>query len=231
MAENQLYTSCTINSYQGNIFEFLTEEQNQLLDEKSVNVLFKKGETICKKGSFASHISFVESGLVKVFLECQENVLVLKIAPSGNLIGLTSLNEENSTFQYSAMAYIDSKIKQIEIQSFRKIVSENARFAKEIINILNMNSIQINNRFFCLTFKQSYGRLADILLCLADRVFKTTEFSLPLNRKEMAELTGMSTETVVRMIKNFENERLIETKNKFFKILDYDKLQLISQTG
>jgi len=231
MDNNQYYSGCTISSYQCHCFTKLSEEEKDILETKSVNVRYKKGETILKQGSFASHIMYIVSGLAKIFIEGQGNLLVLKIVPSGNLVGLTSLNEGNNTFQYSAMAYVDTEIKQIDIQYFRQLLAQNAAFAKEVINILNMNSIQINSRFFCLTYKQSYGRMADILLCLAERIFKNHEFELPLNRKEIAELSGMSTETVVRLLKKFKEEKLIETSNKYLKIIDFDRLRMISQHG
>ena len=92
--------------------------------------------------------------------------------PDGNFIGLASVSEEQITYQYSAMAYVDSVIRQVDLKAFRQLLTQNSEFAKEVINILSANSVQIYGRFFCLTHKQAYGRVADILLCLADRVFK-----------------------------------------------------------
>ena len=108
---------------------------------------------------------------------------------------------------------------------------KNPAFAKGVINILISNSIQINGRFFCLTHKQSYGRLADILICLADRIFFSHEFELNLTRKDLAELSGISLETVVRILKKFKEETLIQLDGSNFKILDYDRLKRISETG
>jgi CRP/FNR family transcriptional regulator len=129
------------------------------------------------------------------------------------------------------MAYLDSEIKQIDINYFKQLLLQNSKFAKEVIDILISNSVQINGRFFCLTHKQSYGRLADILLCLADRIFKASEFDLNLSRKDLAELSGISPETVVRMLKKFKDEGLIHIDGKKFQIIDYDRLKRISETG
>lgn len=224
-------TSCTINSHQCRCFEALTAEEMQLVDANSVKIHYKKGEIICKQGSFVSHVMFVEQGLAKVFLYDGTNSLVLKIIPKGNLLGLTSLSEDYNTYQYSAMAYVDSEIKQIDINVFRQLIKKNAEFAKEVIDILSSNSVQIIGRFFCLTHKQAYGRLADILLCLADRIFKSTEFELPLSRKDLAELSGMSPETVVRMLKKFHEDGLIKLEGKSFTVIDYSRLKRISETG
>ena len=157
--------------------------------------------------------------------------MILKLIPSGNLLGLTSLSEDYNTYQYSAMAYVDSQVQQIDIKAFRELINRNSVFAKEVIDILSSNSVQIYNRFFCLTHKQAYGRLADILLCLSDRIFKTAEFELPLSRKDLAELSGMSQETVIRMLKSFHDDGLIRMAGKNFTVLDYEKLKHISETG
>ncbi len=110
-------------------------------------------------------------------------------------------------------------------------MEQNFEFTKEIIDILSANSLQIYGRFFCLTYKQAFGRLADILLCLSDRIFKTTEFDLPLSRKELAELSGMSAETVIRMLKEFNVEGIIKMNGKAIEVIDYQRLKQISDTG
>ncbi|MBN2172551.1 MAG: Crp/Fnr family transcriptional regulator [Bacteroidales bacterium] len=231
MANHGQFSGCTISSRRCQCFEKLSEEETIQLNHNSVNIKYKKGEIICKQGGFASHVMYMEKGLAKVFIDNGVNSLVLKIIPDGNLLGLTSLSEEHNTFQYSALAYIDSEIKQIEINFFKQLLNRNIDFAKEVIDILSSNSVQVNGRFFCLTHKQSYGRLADIILCLSERIFKTGEFELPLSRKELAELSGMSSETVIRMLKNFKDEGLVEMKGKNFKVVDFDRLRRISETG
>ena len=224
-------TSCTISSHQCRCLEKLTPDEQRYLEANSVRVRYRKKEMICKQGSFVSHVMHVEQGLVKVFIDNGKNTLVLKIIPSGNLLGLTSISEEFSTYQYSAMAYVETDIRQIDITAFRKLIGQNASFAREVIDILSSNNVQITGRFFCLTHKQAYGRLADILLCLSDRIFKTAEFELPLSRQDLAELSGMSSETVIRMLKKFDDEGLIRMEGKNFSVLDYARLKRISETG
>lgn len=224
-------TSCTISLHQCRCFDMLSKKEKDFIDAHSVVIDYKKNEIICKQGSFVSHVMYMEEGLAKVYLDNGSNALVLKIIPSGNLLGLTSLSEENNTYRYSAMTYVDSKVKLIDINAFKELVSKNVAFAKELIEILSANNVQIYGRFFCLTHKQAYGRLADILLCLSRQIFKRAEFELPLSRKDLAELSGMSSETVIRMIKKFGDDGLIEMDGKNIKVIDYDRLISISEKG
>ncbi len=231
MEDAARFSGCTLSYHQCRCFEHLTSEQQDFLDANSVSIKYRKGEMICKQGGFVSHVMYMEKGLAKVFLENGSNLLVLRVIPDSNFLGLASISETHSTFPYSAMAYMDSEIKQIDVNAFRKLMEQNSEFVKEVIDILSANSIQIYGRFFCLTFKQAFGRLADILLCLSDRIFKNAEFDLPLSRKELAELSGMSSETVIRMLKEFNVEGLIKMNGKSIEVIDHHRLQKISDTG
>jgi CRP/FNR family transcriptional regulator len=230
MAKSQ-FSGCTVSLNQCKCFDKLNQREKRLVEENSVIIEYRKGEIICKRGALASHVMFLEKGLAKVYLDDGVNSLVLKILPEKNLIGLASVSDEVNTFEYSVMAYIDSEIRQIDLNIFRELLSTNPVFAREVIDIMSANSIQIYGRFFCLTHKQSFGRLADIILCLSDRVFKKEEFELPLSRKELAELSGLSAETVIRMLKTFREEGLISLEGKVLKIVDHAKLRKISDNG
>lgn len=231
MDQIERFSGCTLSFHQCRCFEKLTPEQKEFLDNNSVKIKYRKGEMICKQGGFVSHVMYMEQGLAKVFLENGTNSLVLRLIPDSNFLGLASVSETHSTFPYSAMAYIDSEIRQIDIKAFRKLMEENSELVKEIIDIISANSIQIYGRFFCLTYKQAFGRLADIILCLSDRIFKNSEFELPLSRKELAELSGMSSETVIRMLKEFKQEGLISMEGKSIRVMDPGRLKQISETG
>jgi len=230
--DNKLqFTACTINVKHKGCFEKLTDEELEIIEKNSVTISYKKGEVICKQGAFASHIILMEEGLSKVFIESTANSLIIKLVPDGNFIGMATVAESQNVFPYSATAYIDSVVKQIDRAVFRQLCAQNQAFALEIIDIMSFNSLQIYGRFFCLTQKQAYGRLADIILCLAERVFKANEFDLPLSRKDLAELCGMSQETVIRMLNKFSSEGLIKMIGKQFQVIDHESLNKISKTG
>jgi CRP/FNR family transcriptional regulator len=231
MDNSDQFSGCTISSYDCLCFEKLSEEEQQLIEENSVRIYYKKGEMICKQGGFVSQIMYVEEGLAKVFIDNGSNSLLLRLTPKGSFIGLSAVSDEFPTFPYSSKVYIDTVIRQIDAKVFRQILSQNNDFATEIIHILTANSIQIYGRFFCLTYKQAYGRLADIILCLSEKIFREDEFHLPLSRKDIAELAGMSSETVVRMLKKFSDDALIKMNGKKIEVLNVEKLHRISETG
>ena len=223
--------TCTVHNNNVSCLDELTEEQKDLIDKNKITLKYKKGENICKQGSFASHIIFLKTGLAKVYLEGNPKNLILKITPPDSLIGLPSIYDGNNAFLYSASTYIDSEVELIDIDLFKQMIKENSKFAYRIINILNENAVQTYGRFYCLTNKQMHGRLADILLCLSERIFRKESFNLPLTRSDLAELTGMSTESVVRVMKDFKDDGLISTDGKDIKLINLEMLLKISDVG
>ena len=223
--------SCVVVNPHISCFDALTDEEKKMVEDHKVNIKYKKGEVIAKQGSFASHVIFLQEGLVKVYLEGNPKDLIIKIIPDSHLITLSSIFEGNNTFLYSAAAYLESTASLIDADIFKQLIRSNALFASKIINILNENTAQIYGRFFCLTRKQSHGRVADILLCLSQRVYKNKRFSLALSRNDLADLTGLSTESVIRIIKEFKDEKLIEVSGKHIEILNFKSMGNISQYG
>jgi len=224
-------TKCSIFEFERSWYELLNDQEKSLIDENSVSISFKKGETVCKLGAFASHIYFLEEGLVKVYLEERSNNLILMLATKNSLLGLAAVYDASNKLPFSIATYTNSRIRMIDIQVFRQILKHNAVFSYRIINLLNESTAQLYGRFFSLTKKQLHGRLADILLCLSTRIFKSDTFELPLSRADLGDLTGMSTESVIRMMKDFKDDGLIGMDCKKIKLLDINRLERISEFG
>lgn len=229
--EPKVVRHCSIFDFDQSWYELLSDDERNLIDEHSVSLNFKKGETVCKQGAFASHIFFLEKGLVKVFLEDRNKNLILALATDKSLLGLAAIYEANNKLPYSISTFTEAAVRIIDIQIFKQLLMKNPDFSYRIINILNESSMQIYGRFFSMTQKQLHGRLADQLLCLSTWIFKSKSFELPLSRADLGELSGMSTESVIRMMKEFKDDGLIEMHCKNIELLDVDRLQRISELG
>jgi len=229
--ETKGVSQCSIFDFDQSWYELLSADEKLLIDTHSVSISFKKGETVCKRGAFASHIYFLEEGLVKIFIEEKNKNLIIALSTKNNLLGLSSILDGNDKLPYSIATYTDSRIRIIDIQVFRQVLKQNSAFSYQVINLLNESTAQIYGRFFSLTQKQLHGRLADILLCLSNRIFKSKSFDLPLSRADLGDLTGMSTESVIRMMKEFKDDGLIDMNCKKIVLLDIGRLQRISEFG
>ncbi len=192
-------------------------------------LVYSKGELIIKQGTIAPHVIFVKRGMVKVFLEHRDRKQVLCVE-KGGFVGLESMYNDKF-FQYSVTAVTDVKVCLIEIESFKKHIETDAQFAAKIIRHINLRSRNLYQRIITLTQKQAHARVADVLICFIERIYGTTSYDLPFTRKEFAEMTTLSVESLSRILKEFKTEGVVNSDGRKFEIVDLEKLQQISNVG
>jgi CRP/FNR family transcriptional regulator len=231
MAIPRKTNSCKKCTNKSSCFKKLSLPELELIDKNRLEVVYKKNETILKQGAFASSILFLKKGLLKLYIEGKNNKdLIISIVPEGNLIGLPSLFGD-PIFHYSAVAYEESTVCLIGIEMFQKFAMENAQFSAEVINIINQSTIQSFDRFFSISQKNVPGRFADLILYLSNNIYKKNAFKLPLTRRDLADLASISIESLSRVIKEFNDDKIIRLDGKELKVLDYSLLQRISDNG
>ena len=67
--------------------------------------------------------------------------------------------------------------------------------------------------------------------CTVANVNKDCFHFLTDEQKELAELSGMSTESVIRTLKHFQEDGLIKITGKHFEVIDPEGLQKICLLG
>ena len=172
----------------------------------------------------------LKEGRAKIVHESRIRNLLLEIVLPGDFLQLQSLFDE-STFRYSAIAIEKVVVWLIDKNIISKLIRENSDFAVEIIKLINLNKLDIIDRFTCLTQKQAHGRMADAMLYLSEKVYKNQIFDLTLSRKDLAEFTAMSTETVVRILTEFKNDGLLKITGKKFDLHSPGLLKRLSEVG
>lgn len=215
-----------------NCFKNLSDDEFAELAEHKVRIKYKRKEIVAKQGSFASHIIFIKSGYLKLYIESgfEEKNLLINVFGPRQLIGLSSLFESN-TYKYSVAALVDSELCLFDVADIKKLIALNADFAISMIKRSHRSTLHAYQHMYNLTQKQLNGRLASVFLYLSEQVFKSDEFPMILNRAELANFTAMSTMSAVRAINDFKKQGIIGDNKGQIKILDIKKLEQISQFG
>ncbi len=208
----------------------LSEELLQEIAATQVSLNYNKNEIVCKQGGFASQIIFLSEGLLKVYKEHNDKNLILKFARPGEFIGLSSLYNKG-IFNYSAAAIEGVKVFSIEAQTVKKIIAEDTGFAEKIITQVNQNQIQFFERIISLTQKQLHGRIADAIIHLSRDIYNSEKFNMLLTRRDLAEFCGMSTESAIRILKEFHNDKIVNINGKNMEIISYPLLERLSEVG
>jgi len=208
-------------------FNELTPQELSEINKNKVEISYKKDETIIKQNSFASNIFFIKKGLVKIYLESKDRDLIIEIGGKSKMLGLTSLNH-TKYYKFSVVAIEDVVLCQINIEIINKIMLTNQYFNNQVISNLNTTIEKILNKLFCISHKQLQGRLADALICFSDEIYNNNKFTLGVSRKELADITNMATENVVRILKEFNDKKIIKLAGKNIEIINYVELKKLS---
>lgn len=225
------HKSCLFCNIKSDCFRLLNADELKFADSSRAEIHYNKGEMVAKQGNFYTHIMYIQKGMVKVYKEMPDGSnLILNFFTEGSLIGLPFLFK-NLVLDYSVSAIEETVICSIDRKAFERLIQENGTFAAEVVNQLNRCTLYNYDRIVSLTHKQINGRFADTLLYLSREIYKSNKFKLTLSRKDLAEYTGVSVMSVIRVIKDFKADGIIDIQGNQFEILKPSALENISKTG
>ncbi|MCH7658556.1 MAG: Crp/Fnr family transcriptional regulator [Bacteroidetes bacterium] len=209
----------------------LSENELNYINDHRYEAKFKTGEIIFKQGSPTSHIVSFSYGLAKMYIEVnnQREVIISIVQPT-TLVGGPGIYLDGR-HKYSLSALKDSLVCFIDVDAFKEIFRNNSKFAELMIRDISLKDVRLMERLVNVSVKQSHGRIAEILLYLSNTIFKSEKFDVLLSRQEIADITGMSKEGAIRILKEFQQEKLIKCDAQIITVLDKKKLLEISQIG
>ncbi len=212
-------------------FQLISREDLEALSENRTQITYLKGETIFKQGAFAPHVLFIQSGLIRVYLQTGRNkVQNLWISKSGDFLAFSSMFSER-TSSYSAVAMKDAELLMIDKESLRKLLQTNPEFGFRITS-KNFNSEKyLMELVASLSYKQMRGKLATALLYLDSDLLRSEEVFNYLTRQDIADFASISVESVIKFLKEFEKEGILSLAGKDIVITDPQRLTEISATS
>ena len=212
-------------------FDLLTDDQIDRINKSSYLVKHRKDEVIYRQDTPISYINYINKGLVKIYNESNiEKVVILQIASSGSFLG--ALNGfYGDRYQYSAASIEYSEVIYTNLNTFREIIGENGKYALQLLNIVSHEGINLLHKIVHVSQKQVTGRLAEALLFFSTKIYKSSSFTLPVNRTELAEIISSSKESVSRTLTEFRNDKIIELDDRDIIIKSPDLLEVLSRLG
>ena len=214
-----------------NIFNCLTEEELKMLVIEKRHVHFKAGETIIKQNTSASHVVCIKSGLAKIIAEgAGDKKLILRLVTTHSILtgGGIFINEIR---HFTVQAVTEVECCFIDSEKIYELVSKNSQFAFELLKLNNRQNIEMLNNLVSITQKYMPGRVADLLLHLKNKIFNCNPFDTNLSRHELADMTSMTMESFIRILKEFKSSGIITVDGSSIHILDEEALVVISRKG
>jgi CRP/FNR family transcriptional regulator, polysaccharide utilization system transcription regulator len=212
------------------VFNKLNDLEMELIHKDRTRVSYKAGEVIFKQGTPTPYLVCLTSGLAKVYIEGLGKNLILSIVKPVEYILGPGVYADNR-HRFSVAALEDSTACLIDVNVFKSIIRGNPDLTVEFIQRLSNQMIFNFNQAVGLTQKQMNGRIADALIYLSEKIYESNPFKMTISRQELADLSGMSKESAIRILKEFKDEGILALDKNIVNLIRPEQLKLIQQTG
>jgi CRP/FNR family transcriptional regulator len=127
------------------------------------------------------------------------------------------------------VALEDSQVCVIPYHQLEELSREVSDLQRQFHRIMSREIVRDHGVMLLLGSMRAEERLAAFLLNLTQRLqsrgFSASELILRMTREEIGSYLGLKLETVSRTFSKFQDERLLEVKQRQIRILDQDGLQ------
>jgi len=195
-------------------------------DDKKIKA-YKKKENIYREGDYPHGMYYVNRGKVKIFkIHDYGKELITALLKDGDFFGYTSLLEEKDYIE-NAQVMEDAEITFIPREEFFNLVYNNQAVSKKFLHMITNNVIEQQDRLVALAYSSVRKRVAEALLLLQKKYQEAggkEPFSMSVSREDLANMVGTATESLIRTLSDFKEEKLVDIKEGKIFILSDKKL-------
>ena len=212
------------------VFQLLTPEELELMNCTRMEAHYKAGEIIYKQGTPLTHLVIIHTGFAKIYIEgAKGRDLILTYTRPLDINGGIGVFIDRRHHS-SLMAVTDCEACFVEVDTFKKILRSNSEFMEAYMKSYSKKVQHTYHQFAVLTQKNMEGRMAEVILYLQDKIFNNGSID-NIPKQDLAELTAMTKESAIRVIKEFKDDGLIEVDGKSIKVKDHKGLEMIARHG
>ncbi len=193
-----------------------------------------RGDTLFRAGDAFNSIYAVRTGFFKTCVSSEDGRdQVTGFQMAGELLGLDGIGTERHTCD--AVALEDSQVCVIPYQDLEHLSREFSDLQRQFHKIMSREIVRDHGVMLLLGSMRAEERLAAFLVNLTQRL-KTRGFSpssliLRMTREEIGSYLGLKLETVSRTFSKFQDDGLLEVKQRHIRVVDAAGLQaLVSGT-
>ena len=200
------------------IFSNLSREHLAQVEAIARQIFAKKGSILFAPGDATQGFYAVLNGAVRVYrVSSKGKEITLEIAGAVSIFAEASLFSD--IYHCYAEALRDSTVYLIRKNAFLDIIRRDLQFAAGWIHILSLELIHLRERIEELSLKSPRARIASYVVLLSDMQNAAT-VTLPVHRKSIATLLGMTHETFYRTAKELENEGMVRFDGQRVEIVN-----------
>jgi len=211
------------------LFRRVAPEDRQRLAAVAHLKSYSRGDLIFREGDPSDAFYTIISGRVKIFkmLPSGKDV-ILEIFGAGDPLGAIAAYE-GRPFPASAMALEETTCLVLARGAFFALLEQHPSFVRGLLVGMTQRLVELTNRLAELSGGRIEARLARLFLKLADNSGRAERggvfIALPLSRQELADLTGTTIETCIRIMSRWGKQQVLVTEKDGFLVLDRAALE------
>jgi len=215
------------------VFTDLPLDDLELLMANKTEQFYKKGEIIFREGGYPPGIFYITDGKVKKYkLDKDGREQIIYVANTGELLGYHAILSEDR-YPDSAAALEESKIAFIPKEDFLETLHQSEVLSRRLLKTLSHEFAVLANSLTMFAQKSVRERLALQLIVIREKYKVNFQPGMPveinMSRDDLASLVGTARENVVRVLSEFKEAGILETKGR--KIIVHDVGKLINITN
>jgi CRP/FNR family transcriptional regulator len=215
-------------------FRRLQAEDRARLAAAARMKVYPRGVTIFREGDPSEWLLLIVQGRVKVFKSTATGKdVILEIFGPGDPFGAVAVIESRP-FPASAVALEDTSCVLIPRTSLFVLLEQHPSLVRGLLAGLTLRLIDLTNRIAELTGGRVEPRFARLFLKLADDLGRPADsgifVALPLSRQELADMTGTTIETCIRIMSRWNKEGIVLTGRDGFTVADKPSLETIANS-
>jgi len=202
-----------------------TKALEELIETGTVN-FYKKKQLVYAEGNHPVRIFFIQKGKVKTFKTNDDGKeLTVALFGEGDYVGYTAILE-GTVYKETAEAIEDTTLAIIDREDFEKLLLTKKKVAQQFIQLLAQSVTDREKQLVGIAYNSLRKRVAEALVLLKTKYTKdkTGNFSIHISREDLAHIAGTATESIIRTLSDFKNEKLIDIKEGAIIILDEKRL-------
>jgi CRP/FNR family transcriptional regulator len=214
------------------VFRKLAPEDRRKVAEVAHLRHYTKGQTIFEQGAPSDAFYTIASGRVKILRNLATGKeMILEVFGTGDPLGALAAYD-GRPFPASAAALEETACVVIPRPVFFQLLEEHPSLVRGLMLGLTHRLVELTNRLTELSGTRIEPRFARLFLKLAQEMGRGerggTFIPLVLSRQELADMTGTTIETAIRIMSRWGKQGLVRTEKDGFVLMKRGALESLA---
>lgn len=188
---------------------------------------YAKKQIIYAEGTNPHSLYYLLQGKIKTFISNDDGKdLIVELYGENDFFGYIALLE-STVYKESAEVLEDAEVAIIPREEFELLVYSDKQVANKFITMLAKSVTEKENRLLGQAYNSLRKKVAVAVLALKDKyhINKEEVFSINMSRENIAAIAGTASESLIRTLSDFKNEKLIDIREVNIIIVNEQKLR------